>query len=378
MAGAWPVRLGAANSSAPPLGEEREAFVVIEIESLTRRFGGRTVLRDVSFRVEEGEVVGFLGPNGAGKTTTLRILVGLLAPSAGRVRVGGFDVQTDPLQVRHLLGYMPEGVPLYSEMRVVEYLRHRAELKGVRRARLSEAVERALELAKVSDAADRIVGQLSKGYRQRVGLADALVADPPLLVLDEPTSGLDPNQVRQVRSLVRSLAGKKTILLSTHILPEVEMSCQRVVILHEGCIVGQGPPGELRGRAGARHVVTVVVRGEAERLRAALEGVESVHAVEDLVPLTASEEGVQKVRLEVHPGGRSAEQVAFALHEAGFRIRELRTEEASLEEVFAALTTEEPDLHRGEAERSSSVSSTPRGGARDAARDADASQGGEG
>ncbi len=314
---------------------------MIEIESLTRRFGERTVLRDVSFRVEEGEVVGFLGPNGAGKTTTLRILVGLLAPSSGRVRVGGFDVRTRSLEARRLVGYMPEGVPIYPEMRVVEYLRYRAEIKGVPRSRRAESVDRALSLAGVGDAADRIVGQLSKGYRQRVGLADALVADPPLLVLDEPTSGLDPNQIRQVRSLVRSLAGEKTILLSTHILPEVEASCQRVVILHEGRIVGHGAPGELRARAESHQLVSVVVRGDAARLRSVLEGLEAVRAIRDLVPVSSAESALHRVRLEVNPDSDAVEDVAAVLHEAGLRLRELRSEAASLEEVFAALTTEE-------------------------------------
>ncbi len=312
---------------------------MIDVQGLTRRFGDRTVLRDVSFQVAEGEVVGFLGPNGAGKTTTLRILTGYLAPTAGRVRIGGLDVARDGLRTRRLVGYLPEGVPIYPEMRVHEYLRYRAELKGVPRRRLASAVERALEQAGVRDAAGRIVGQLSKGYRQRVGLADALVADPPVLILDEPTSGLDPNQIRQVRRLVRSLGGDKTILLSTHILPEVEASCERVVILHRGQVVGRGAPGELRGRAEAMQIVTLVVRGSLERARAAVEGVEGVRTVRETVPL--GEDDVHRLRLEADPQEQVLEAVAAALFESGLRLRELRTEAASLEEVFAALTTEE-------------------------------------
>ena len=283
--------------------------------------------------------MGFLGPNGAGKTTTLRILTGYLAPTAGRVRIGGLDVAREGLRTRRLIGYLPEGVPIYPEMRVHEYLRYRAELKGVPRRRIPSAVERALEQAGVQDAASRIVGQLSKGYRQRVGLADALVADPPVLILDEPTSGLDPNQIRQVRRLVRSLGGDKTILLSTHILPEVEASCERVVILHRGQVVGRGAPGELRGRAEAMQLVTVVVRGSLERARAAAEGVEGVRTVRETVAL--GEDGVHRLRLEAEPQEHVLEAVASALLEAGLRLRELRTEAASLEEVFAALTTEE-------------------------------------
>jgi ABC-2 type transport system ATP-binding protein len=189
-------------------------------------------VNDVSFRVERGEIVGFLGPNGAGKTTTLRMLTGYLAPTSGQVHIDGIDALRSSIEARARLGYMPEGVPLYREMRVYEYLRHRAALKGV--DGIAEAVDRSLERAGVSDARRRIIGQLSKGYRQRVGLAESLLADPPILILDEPTSGLDPNQVRQFRDLVRSFARKKTVLLSTHILSEVEAVCDRVIIIREG------------------------------------------------------------------------------------------------------------------------------------------------
>jgi ABC-2 type transport system ATP-binding protein len=205
---------------------------VIEVEALSRRYGSRLAVNEVSFRVEPGEIVGFLGPNGAGKTTTLRMLTGYLAPTSGTIRIGGIDAVTDSIRARERLGYMPEGVPLYREMRVHEYLHHRGALKNV--PNLTDAVDRSLELAGVGDARTRIVGQLSKGYRQRVGLAEALIADPPILILDEPTSGLDPNQVRQFRELVRGFKGKKTVLLSTHILSEVDAVCDRVIIIREG------------------------------------------------------------------------------------------------------------------------------------------------
>jgi len=205
---------------------------VIEVEALSRRYGRRLAVDEVSFRVEPGEIVGFLGPNGAGKTTTLRMLTGYLAPTSGDIRIDGIDAVSDSIRARERLGYMPEGVPLYREMRVGEYLRHRGALKKV--SNLARAVDRALEQAGVADARSRIVGQLSKGYRQRVALAEALIADPPILILDEPTSGLDPNQVRQFRDLVRSFGGKKTVLLSTHILPEVDAVCDRVLIIREG------------------------------------------------------------------------------------------------------------------------------------------------
>ena len=205
---------------------------MIQVESLSRRYGSQLAVNDVSFRVEPGEIVGFLGPNGAGKTTTLRMLTGYLAPTSGSIRIDGIDAVGNSIQARERLGYMPEGVPLYREMRVFEYLRHRAALKGV--TDVAESVDRALELAGVADARRRIIGQLSKGYRQRVGLAEALIADPPLLILDEPTSGLDPNQVRQFRDLIRGFSRKKTVLLSTHILSEVEAVCDRLIVIHQG------------------------------------------------------------------------------------------------------------------------------------------------
>jgi ABC-2 type transport system ATP-binding protein len=199
-------------------------------------------VNNVSFRVEPGEIVGFLGPNGAGKTTTLRMLTGYLLPTSGSIQIDDIDVVQRSIEARERLGYMPEGVPLYREMRVHEYLRHRAELKGVPKG--ADAVDRCLELAGVTDVRTRIVGQLSKGYRQRVGLAEALIADPSILILDEPTSGLDPNQVRQFRELVRSFGGKKTVLLSTHILSEVEAVCDRVIIIREGEKVADLAPGD--------------------------------------------------------------------------------------------------------------------------------------
>lgn len=205
---------------------------MIEVDALSKRYGTQLAVNEVSFRVERGEIVGFLGPNGAGKTTTLRMLTGYLAPTTGKIQIDGIDAVRRSIDARTRLGYMPEGVPLYREMRVHEYLRHRAALKRVSEVR--SAVDRALELAGVTDVKNRIVGQLSKGYRQRVGLAEALIANPPLLILDEPTSGLDPNQVRQFRELVRGFGGSKTVFLSTHILSEVQAVCDRVIIIREG------------------------------------------------------------------------------------------------------------------------------------------------
>ena len=319
---------------------------MIQVDHLTKRYGERVVVSDVSFSVKKGEIVGFLGPNGAGKSTTLRMLTGFLEPTAGAIKVDGIDAFEDPVGARQRIGYMPEASPLYPEMRVIEYLRYRAELKGVARRQIASRVDAALELAGVADSRTRIIGQLSKGYRQRVGLADALVADPPLLVLDEPTAGLDPNQIRQVRDLVKGLAGKKTIFLSTHILPEVEATCERVVIIHKGRIVGEGTPEAMRERAQARSGTVLIVLGRGapaayvEALRAAAHVKSAVTtAIEAGAYRTAG--GLVRVRVETDGDAAAGESVAAAVVGAGLPLRELREEQASLEDVFTSLTTED-------------------------------------
>ena len=220
---------------------------MIKVENLTKRYAGHTAIKDLSFEVERGEIVGFLGPNGAGKSTTMRILSCFLPATSGKATVAGYDVFTQSMQVRNHLGYMPENVPLYTEMRVNEYLEHRGALKGLGGKRLKMRVGEVKELASLNDVQDKIIGNLSKGYRQRVGLAEALVSEPDLLILDEPTIGLDPNQIRQVRDVIKNLGKKHTILLSTHILPEVEMTCSRVIILHKGRIEVSDTPQNLLG-----------------------------------------------------------------------------------------------------------------------------------
>lgn len=305
---------------------------MLEVERLTKRYGTREAVQGISFRVNEGEIVGFLGPNGAGKSTTLRMITGFLAPTAGSVRIAGVDAVADPILARERFGYMPEGVPLHTEMRVHEHLRFRAELKGIRgKKALDAAIERSLDQASVSDAVDRIIGQLSKGYRQRVGLADALLADPPLLILDEPTSGLDPNQMRSVRALIRSFEGKKTVFLSTHILPEVEATCGRVVILDEGRVVGEGDPAELRSRTSSG-ALRFVGRGTKDAFETALSGLGALV----LEPIGALVRG--RVVVE---GDEAAERVFRAVANAGLALRELVPESTSLEDVFASLTTED-------------------------------------
>ena len=221
-------------------------MALLEARGLVKIFGKRRVVDGVSFDVNAGEVVGLLGPNGAGKTTTMRMLTTFLAPSSGRAVLCGHDVLDEPLEVRKKVGYLPENVPLYLEMRVREYLSYRAKLKDVPGSKRRSAIEEVLERCKIKDVETRVLGHLSKGYRQRVGLADALVANPPLLILDEPTAGLDPNQIREVRDLIRRLGENHTILLSTHILPEVETTCARAIVIDRGKLVAQGTIEELR------------------------------------------------------------------------------------------------------------------------------------
>ena len=309
---------------------------MIEVQHLTKRYGDRTAVDDVSFRVQKGEIVGFLGPNGAGKSTTLRMLTGFLAASAGAVRIDGVDMFERPLEAKQRIGYMPEACPLYPEMRVNEYLAYRAELNGVAGRQIPERIAIALNQASVSEVSDRIIGQLSKGTRQRVGLADALVADPPILVLDEPTAGLDPNQIRQVRDLIRGFAGKKTVLVSTHILPEVEATCQRVVIIHRGKVVREGTPEDLRGAVDSARRLMLKSKSKRAALEPVLLGVAGVLAIES----EEAEAGLTRMVVRVAEDPEVGERIFEAVAKAGLTLRHLQPlTSASLEDVFGKLTT---------------------------------------
>jgi ABC-2 type transport system ATP-binding protein len=316
--------------------------VIIEVEALTKDYGSVVAVRDVSFSVGRGEVVGFLGPNGAGKSTTLRILAGFLGATSGKVRVNGHDIAEDSLQARASLGYMPEATPLYPELRVREYLEFRARLKRVPRAKQNASIERALERASLKDVAQTSVGHLSKGYRQRVGLADALVADPPLLILDEPTAGLDPNQVREVRALIKELASDHTVLLSTHILSEVEATCQRALVIDRGRLVAQGSLEELsRGRRST--TLLVVVRKADGRAAGILGEQTGVAAVESLDSVALADDYVRlRVTLdEGEPPLPAGERLLRALITANLDVASLSPEKATLEQIFAELTADD-------------------------------------
>jgi ABC-2 type transport system ATP-binding protein len=307
---------------------------MIHVENLVKRYGEASALSGVSFDVAKGEILGFLGPNGAGKTTTMRILTCFLPATAGVAQVAGFDVSDEPLEVRRHLGYLPESVPLYPEMRVVEYLDFRARLKRVPRSGRAQRTGEAMDRCGLSSVARKPIGTLSKGYRQRVGLADALLANPPILILDEPTVGLDPNQIREVRALIRELGKDHTILLSTHILPEVEMICGRVIIIDKGRVLAQGTPAELRAQVLGKARVLVEVRGAPEEtVRDALARIEGVRGVEGGLG--------GRLALEVADGRDVREDVFRMVVAKGWVLVELSASAMTLEDIFARLTTSE-------------------------------------
>jgi ABC-2 type transport system ATP-binding protein len=319
---------------------------MIEVRDLTKDYGTVVAVRSVSFSVGKGEIVGFLGPNGAGKSTTLRILAGFLGATSGRVSIAGHDIAEAPLAARRCLGYMPESAPLYPEMRVSEYLLFRARLKEVPRAKRTSAVGGAMERAGVSHMAGTVIQHLSKGYRQRVALADALVANPPLLILDEPTAGLDPNQIREVRALVKDLGSERTVLLSTHILSEVEATCERAIVIDRGRLVAEGTIEDLRSRQKAA-TLTVRVRdpkSAAEAVISTIPGVSTLTATSD----TSDTSGVDRRTLSLSldtafDSDTLVESLVQALTRAGVFIHAVVPEKASLEQVFSALTRHEQE-----------------------------------
>lgn len=304
---------------------------MIEVAHLSKRYPGRAAVDDISFSVKAGEIVGFLGPNGAGKSTTMRMLAGYLPPTSGSARVAGFDVLTQSLEVRRRIGYLPENCPLYPEMRVDEYLEFRAGIKGVPARRIRPRVEEVKALCDIGDMGRRIIGQLSKGYRQRVGLADSFVHDPELLILDEPTIGLDPHQIRHVRSLVIELSKRHTILLSTHILSEIEMSCHRVLILHRGRVIAAESPEQLRHRLAGREQVVAELRGPREAVEPGLRALDGVAAV-------SVDAAGDWLRCSISAQADVREAVAALAQRSGWALRELHRERQSLEDVFVALT----------------------------------------
>jgi ABC-2 type transport system ATP-binding protein len=309
---------------------------MLEVQSLSKSFYGTPAVDDVSFRVEDGEILGFLGPNGAGKTTTMRMITGFLPPTAGQVTLGGIDLLARPLEAKRHLGYLPETLALYPEMRVREYVAYRAELCGVPSKEAKARVDEALAKCFVTDVASKPIGNLSKGYRQRVGLAGALVHRPRVLVLDEPTVGLDPRQIVKVRELIRDLKKDHTILLSTHILPEVELVCDRILIIDKGKIVAQGTPETLRQEMSQHPGLAVVLKGEISEADVALRQIPGVtHAAR------IGAAGETRVLLESTQGADLREAVFREVVTRGWTLLELTPRQASLEDVFVRLVARE-------------------------------------
>jgi ABC-2 type transport system ATP-binding protein len=311
---------------------------VIEVDNLTKRYARHTAVDGISFRVQKGEILGFLGPNGAGKTTTMRILTCYLPPTEGTARVAGFDVFEQPMEVKRRVGYIPETPPLYPDMSVAEYLSFCAKIKTVPARERKGRIDGAIEKCRVGDVRDTLIGKLSKGYRQRVGLAQAILHDPEVLILDEPTAGLDPKQIIETRELIKALGGEHTIVLSTHILPEVSMTCGRVVIINKGRVVAEDTPDNLTHRLKGAAALRLDARGEPEAVAAAVRAVPGVVAVRTKPQVG----GVVALEVEAEAGRDVRPELARAVVGRGFDLLGLQEVGMSLEEIFLHLTTTEP------------------------------------
>lgn len=302
---------------------------MIEVRNLSKSFPGAQAVDNISFKIEQGEIIGFLGPNGAGKTTTMRILTSYFPPTLGTANVGGYDTVKDSFKVRKIIGYLPEGNPLYTEMRVSEYLTFRARLKGVGKKEVSKS----MELVGLADQQRRIVGHLSKGYKQRVGMADAILNDPLVLILDEPTIGLDPNQIRQIRELIRSFVGKKTIILSTHILSEVELMCQRMMIINRGKLVTVGTPSQIATMLDISGKINVQVLGDGRTIKEQLESLPEVSRI-----IWGSKGELNSYTVELKNRTDIREKISNLAAQNKWRLVELSLEKLSLEDAFSRLT----------------------------------------
>jgi ABC-2 type transport system ATP-binding protein len=323
---------------------------MIQAQALTKKYAHTIAVDQISFQVAKGQIVGFLGPNGAGKTTTMRMLTCFLPPSAGTATVAGFDVLEQPLEVKKRIGYLPETPPIYPEMETAEYLKFVGRLKGLSGADLEKRVAYACERCAVVEVKTKLLGKLSKGYRQRVGLAQAIIHNPDVLILDEPTAGLDPKQINETRDLIKSLAGDHTIILSTHILPEVEQTCEQVIIINRGKLVATDSVRNLQARARGAESVVVEIAARNGNLEAAIvqRRLEQVSGVGRVLS-KGQENGRVFFEVETHKGGFVRGDLARAVVESGWDLNELRPAAMSLEEIFLQLTGSETAAEAGEA-----------------------------
>ena len=304
---------------------------MIEVQNLSKSYGGIQAIEGLNFSIQKGEVVGFLGPNGAGKSTTMKIMTGFMAPTSGKAILAGFDVFEDPIEVKRRIGYLPETPPVYGDMRVNEYLTYVAQLKGVESAKISAGVKNAIEKMHLGSVEKRMIQNLSKGFKQRVGIAQALVSNPDILILDEPTVGLDPRQVSEIRDLIRELKGQHTIVLSTHILPEVQATCERIIIIHQGKIVAQDSLENLSKIKAGRKKIMLRVRKTSDDLLAGLKGLEGVSAVGKFTE-------DNQVVLETMENDEVIDRVAGLVLAKSCGLLEITSEKANLEDVFLKLT----------------------------------------
>lgn len=312
---------------------------MIEVERLSKSYGATKAVQDISFTIAQGEVVGFLGPNGAGKSTTMRMLTCYLSPDSGTARIAGFDILEQPLEVKKRIGYLPENNPLYMDMGVVEYLRFIASVRGIAGPAVRQNIQRVIEVCGLETVAAKDIGELSKGFRQRLGLAQALIHDPDVLILDEPTIGLDPHQIIEIRNLIKNIGRHKTVILSSHILPEVSATCDRVLIINKGRIVGSGTPAELAALSRGKQTVLVAVRGPRDDVAAALR---TLASVVEVVPLE-SQDGYCRFEIVCGAGAGDdlCEQIFFLVSRSGWSLSELYRKSINLEDVFLDLTTRE-------------------------------------
>ncbi|MDH4101041.1 MAG: ABC transporter ATP-binding protein [Nitrospirota bacterium] len=315
---------------------------MIQVENLTKNFGPYQALKGVSFHVNKGEILGFLGPNGAGKTTTMRILTGFFPATSGSASIAGFDVFDEPFEVKKRIGYLPENVPLYRDMEVEDYLRFVAGIKGVPVGDVKQKVARAMEDVAVTHMKRKLIGELSKGYRQRVGLAQAIINDPEVLILDEPTVGLDPKQIIEIRKLIKEMAGNRTVILSTHILHEVSLICQRVVIINEGRVIAEDTPENLTGKVRKSPHLIVRVGDEApvDKVKAELSRINGVRKVE------VKEDGAFQVEMEA--GKDLRKDISAAVVGKGWELLEVRQLDLSLEDIFIKLVNREDRKEKAE------------------------------
>ncbi|MFC1613175.1 ATP-binding cassette domain-containing protein [Patescibacteria group bacterium] len=310
---------------------------MIKVENLTKKFGENLALDNISFEIKKGEVLGFLGPNGAGKTTTMRILTGLIAPTSGNIKVQNLNILDNSLEIRKLMGYLPETVPLYEEMKVFEYLKFIAEMKGLRNNQIVDKIRKISDLCGLKRVIRQPIGELSKGFRQRVGLAQAMINEPEILVLDEPTSGLDPNQIVEIRNLIKKIGENQTVILSTHILQEVSATCDRVVIINNGKIVAKGTTNELISKANRKEILYVKIKGPYAEI---MEKLKLMENVEDVKKQDKEDENIFGYQITVDGEADIREYVFMTIVKNNWSLLEMNREAVSLEDVFRELTVE--------------------------------------